>query len=264
MLLTRLIDVVVSPLGGGLLLALLLWSTRRRAPRWLWRGGLALELACLLLATPFGAQRMIVLEERRVAASACGTPQPQVIVLLAGGLRRVPRDADDVGALNDASVQRTLDASALMLADPAAQLVISGGTWPGDTVAESTLMAALMRRLGVPAASIRTETDSRTTWYNAAHVRALEPSLPARIRLVTSAVHMPRALVAFRASGFEPCAVPVDFRATRLRHLTDLLPSGHAVAATTAVLHELVGELAYRVRARFEPPPPPPPSAGPA
>lgn len=102
-------------------------------------------------------------------------------MVLAGGIRRAPYDADDYGALNSASVQRTLDAAVLALATPGAQLVISGGARPDERVAESTLMAGLARRLGVRAAAIRTETTSRTTWENAQHVRALVPGVPTRI-----------------------------------------------------------------------------------
>lgn len=255
MLLTRLIDTAISPLGFGLLLALLLWLTRRRLPRALWFFGLALELPCLLLATPFGANRLAALQEHRVAARACTDAAPP-IVLLAGGLHRRPRGADDVDALNDASLHRALAAAALATAEPAAALVISGGTWrdggpPDSRLSESALMRAFVQRLGVPADSIRIETDSRTTWENAMHVRALQPPLPVNIRLVTSAIHMPRALVAFDVFGFDACAMPVDFRSTPYFEATDLLPSGGAVSLSTAVLHEWVGELGYRVRAHF-------------
>lgn len=250
MLLTRLVDAVASPLGGGLLLALLLWLGRHRLPRRWLRVGLAVEVLCLLGSTPLGANALLALQERRaLPAVACGAPTPRTFVLLSGGMRRPPRDADDVGALNDASTERTLDAAALVLSEPGAQLVISGGTRPGDVVAESTLMAALARRLGVPAAAIRSEGDSRTTWQNAMHVRALVPAVDDRIWLVTSAVHMPRSLIAFRAAGFTPCAHPGDFRAAPLREFTDVFPSGGAIAASAAVLHEWVGEIAYRWRA---------------
>ena len=83
----------------------------------------------------------------------------------------------------------------------------------------------------------------------AATVRALDPAVPKRIWLVTSALHMPRALSAFRAAGFEPCAYPADVRAARLDSIADVLPSAGAIADTDAVLHEWVGEIVYRIRA---------------
>jgi len=256
--LTRLVDCVISPLCFGLLLGVALWAARRRLPRVLWRLGLALELPCLLLATPFGANALVSVQERRVPRQPCADAAAP-IVLLAGGLHRQPFGSDDVGALNAASLQRTIAAAALAEDDPQARLVISGGVWrddaapplSADRVSESALMRALAQRLGVPSQAIRIETTSRTTWENAAHMRALEPELPARIRLVTSALHMPRALVAFEAFGFEPCAAAADFRSTSRLQATDFLPGGAAIALSTAVLHEWVGELRYRLRARF-------------
>jgi hypothetical protein len=58
-------------------------------------------------------------------------------------------------------------------------------------------------------------------------------------------------LVAFRAAGFEPCAYSGDFQSAPFDGLVDLLPSAGAIANTDAVLHEIVGEIVYRVRATF-------------
>jgi len=54
-------------------------------------------------------------------------------------------------------------------------------------------------------------------------------AVPPRIWLVTSALHMPRALVAFRAAGFEPCSYPSDFLSGPLR-ARDVLLRGSAIA----------------------------------
>ena len=79
-------------------------------------------------------------------------------------------------------------------------------------------------------------------------VRAMDPALPSRIWLVTSALHMPRALIAFRAAGFEPCSYPSDFLSAPFE-ARDVLPRGSAVANSEAALHEVVGEIVYRLRA---------------
>jgi len=243
------VDAILSPLGFGLLLALALWLLRRRLPRGLWRAGIALEIICAFLATPLGANALVTLQERRSPpADMCVAPQPSVVVLLSGGLRREPRDALDIGALNAASLQRTLAAAELAKRIESAELVVSGAS-VDRAFAQSTLMLELARQLGVPAAALRTETASLTTWDNAQRVHALDPALPPRIWLVTSALHMPRALIAFRAAGFEACAYPSDFLATSFEGLADLLPSGSAVANSAAVLHEWVGEVVYRLRA---------------
>lgn len=245
----ELIDTLLSPLGFGLLLALLLWLSHGRLPRWLLGAGVVLELGCLLLATPFGANVLLRAQERRVEVAAeCEREPPSSIVLLAGGMRRDAGEGGDAGALGESSLQRTLGAAELFARQPQAQLLISGGRHRDAIVSRE--MAAFAARVGVPAQAIRIEGRSLTTWENATQARAFEPPLPDRIWLVTSALHLPRALLAFRAAGFQPCGYPVDRRAAMFAGWTDLLPGGAAVARSEAVLHEWIGEAAYRWRAR--------------
>lgn len=250
MTLAQFIDLFLSPLMLGPLLGVSLALMRGPRLRWLRRLHAVLIGVCVAMATPLGANTLLAIAERRAPpATECDTPLPTTVVLLAGGVRRKSGDPADVGALNEASVQRTLEAVALVQRLPDAQLVISGGVDKG-TVAESMHMAELAVRLGLPRTTIRTETTSLTTWENAQNVRALRPALPARIWLVTSALHMPRSLLAFQAAGFAPCSDPADLRASAFDGVADLLPRGSAVSKSEAVLHELVGEIAYRWQAR--------------
>jgi uncharacterized SAM-binding protein YcdF (DUF218 family) len=246
------VDVFLSPLGFGLLLALALWIGRARLPRGAMRAGIAVEFLCLALSTPVVANVLVSVQERRAPKpEACAAPEPRVIVLLSGGMRRAAVDADDYGVLNASSLQRTLAAVELARRIPDAELVVTGGARNGEGVAQGAVMAGIARRLGVPADAIRTETRAKTTWENAMLVRALDPALPERVWLVTSAMHMPRALVAFRAAGFEPCAYAGDARVSSFEGVADLLPTAGAISNTDAVLHEWVGEIVYRLRAAF-------------
>lgn len=247
-----LLDVFLSPLGFGLFVALVAWLGRRRLPRMLLRASFAIEGVCLALTTPAGANTLLALQERRAPPpTACAAPTPHTIVLLSGGIRRDAIDASDYGVLNISSLQRTLTAAALARTLPDADIVITGGPrfGGGTDVAQSSVMAGIAAQLGVPASRIRAEVAATTTWENATTVRALEPKLPTRIWLVTSALHMPRSLLAFRAAGFEPCSSPADYRTAPIEGLIDFLPSAGAIANADAVLHEWVGELAYRIRA---------------
>jgi len=244
-----LVNALLSPLGFGVPLALLLCWSRGRIPRAWWRAGLAIEIACIVCCTPLGADTLVRWQEDRAdAAPACAAPEPNTVVLLTAGARRVPRRAGDVDSLNAASLRRTLIAARLARRLSDAQLVVTG-TSDKESVPVSVVMAQLAGELGVPAGAIRSEVAARTTWENARNVRSLEPALPQRIWLVTSALHMPRALIAFRAAGFAPCALASDRLAVPFDGLADLLPSGGAAEKTEAVVHEWIGEAVYRWRA---------------
>lgn len=237
----------LSPLRLGVLLGLLLLLGWRRYPRWLrWLIGLPV-LACIGMSLPIVANGLVGLQEERApSAEACAVPVPNIIVVLSGGSSREPQDANDIAALSESSLRRQIGAVDLFLRTPSARMIISGGVsvYP---VAESELMAGLAVRLGVPAADIRTEARSHSTWQNAQFVAALEPALPHRIWLVTSALHMPRSVYAFEQAGFEVCAWPVDARHARANSLGFFLPSIDALEKSHLALREFVGEAAYRM-----------------
>lgn len=237
------IDVLISPVLPGILAVVgLLWLRRRR---WLRIGCGVVALVSLLLLMPLGANALTVLVETHADDRLCNG-SPATIVVLAGG---ADEDAakGNYAALGQASFRRLIGGIAAWRATPGAILVLSGGAH-GEGSAEADLMAAMARDLGVPAAAIRIESHSLTTWQSAAALHDLEPPLPARVRLVTSALHMPRALYAMRVAGFDVCGTPVDYRAEGWFGLPYLLPSASAASKSEAALHEIVGGVTYRLR----------------
>jgi len=245
----EIVNALLSPLGLGIPLAVVLCWTRAHRQRWLWRTGALIEIVCIVLCTPLGANTLVQWQEDRAPAmAACAAPEPSTLILLSAGARRVPRQSGDVDALNASSLRRTVVAATLARRLPDAQLVVTG-TSDTEEVPVSVLMATLAQALGVPQAAIRTESLARTTWENAHNVRALDPALPRRVWLVTSALHMPRSLIAFRAAGFEPCAYVGERLYSPFDGVHDLIPGGGAASESEAVVHELIGELVYRLRA---------------
>ncbi len=241
---------MLSPLRLLLLVALGYWFAQRRGWQ-VWRR-MCVTAAVLLvvLTTPLGANVLTgVQEARSPLAAACGGPPPQAIVVLSAGLVARPHGEDDYAALDLASLQRLLGAVALQRSLGGVPLLIAGGNRHG--IATSAILASLARELGVAPAMLRVETQSLDTWQNAHFSAALQPALPRRIWLVTSRLHMARAMFAFRQAGFEACAYPVQPRYQAFDGLGYLLPGGTATLKSEQALHEMVGEVAYRIRALF-------------
>jgi uncharacterized SAM-binding protein YcdF (DUF218 family) len=240
---------LLSPLGSCLLLALLLKLLWRRLPHWLRRLGLALEFTLIVLMCPVGANALVWLIESRVPANGiCSVPPPASIVVLSGGLDRKPTDHTDFTALAPITIERAIAGIALWRSQPNATLVFAGGG--PYAISESGILQNFAERLGVPAAQIRTEQRSQTTWENAEQLRAFEPALPERIWLVSSALHLPRALIAFHAAGFTPCTYVSDRRYLPPGGVGYYLPQSSALTKSEAAIHEALGALAYRWRAR--------------
>lgn len=242
----RLPDYALSPLTYVLLLALALVWSWRRLPRTLRIAGVVVAIALLVPMAPVGANVLVrVVESQAPSATACPLPSPNTIVLLDGGTDRRPLSPDDFAALSEPSLHRLFAAVVLWRRTPGAHLVISGG---GPGVPDSVLLRGLAERMGVPAEAIEIEDKSRTTWENAMYTSRLSPSVPKRVWLVTSALHMPRALGAFRAWGFTLCAYPSGSLYTPFSaSIGYFMPQSSSLAKTEAAIHELIGGAVYRM-----------------
>jgi uncharacterized SAM-binding protein YcdF (DUF218 family) len=241
------LNTFTSPLRVGVLLALLLLLVWRWLPRWA-RILAAIPLViCVGLSLPVVANALVRWQESRVATEAqCEMDPPDTIVLLSGGVDRQPSSAMDFPALGESSMRRVFAGAERFQKQAGATLVITGGATK-YAIAEGRLMAGLAERLGVPQESIRLESVARTTWQNAMLVAELEPSVDRRIWLVTSALHLPRATYAFEQNGFEVCVWPADSRAAEANSIGYFLPSNLALRKSDDVIHEFVGEIAYRM-----------------
>lgn len=246
---------ILSPLSWMVLAAAMLalgWLAGgrgcRRVATWAF---LLLSGFAILATTPWFANVLVGwLESPRPQPEFCGAEPPRVAVVLAGGIDLAPSDEEDFAALTLASRRRVEKAVAWWRERPGGQrqLVFTGGSWVRGAPADSRLMARYAERLGVDPRAIREETHSRGTWESAWNVAALEPPLPGRVVLVTSALHMPRAAYSMRQSGFETCALPADPRWLRFRLPGHLVPRSSALRKTEDALHELVGMAYYRLR----------------
>lgn len=233
----------------ALLCLLWLWVTwrlwvRRHRP---WKLSLVGVLAFWLLASPLGANSLAWLLERRYQdASLCeGFTTNDPIIVLGGGMRGSDAAPGETSALMEASMVRTFAARALwQRLDQAPTILVSGGG-AGDT-SEAALMSHLLAQSGVPPSRLVREESSRSTRENAAFSAALLASMQAeRFYLVTSAMHMPRARLAFDGVGLPICPWPVDQQA----FMPDVgglwIPSLRPLQKSTTALHEMKGLVWY-------------------
>jgi len=226
--------------------------------RWNRRVGRCIAWPCLagfyLLATPMVsgalmASRQIVPALELAAANTSGA---KAIVVLAGdSLHHQPEyGGDTVGPL---TLGRLRWAARLHRETNLPILVAGGSTGPGRPSFAALMTEALERDFHVP---VRwAEDGSGNTIQNATHsARILLPLGIQRVLLVTTGFHMPRAVDAFRAGGFDPVPAPTGFWYWRLDELDwrDALPSARALSVSTWVFHELVGGWWYRLRTRWQ------------
>jgi uncharacterized SAM-binding protein YcdF (DUF218 family) len=187
-------------------------------------------------------------------------PQTEVIVVLGGTTQSAlyPRQIVEIGGAGG----RLLYAAHLYHEGVAPNLLLTGGyiDWMADRNAPANDMAEILRMLGVPEEALWYETESRNTYENALFTREIlaEKGID-RIILVTSAMHMPRAVALFEKQGFEVFPAPADYDLTQIdwerlwepnltTQLFNLLPSVGNINDTTNALKEYIGILTYRLR----------------
>lgn len=183
------------------------------------------------------------LEARHPVVDESELPQADAIVVLGGatwyGWTR--RDVVDPWEL---SSSRLAAGARAWLLHRAPVVILSGGRG-GKGGSEAARMSQAIQRLGVPARAIVLETRSRDTEANAINSAKLVRGRGGqRILLITSAVHMPRALELFQRTGLDVVPVPVPERATRDSWRSRWLPSPSALWRSGRALKEYVALLA--------------------
>jgi uncharacterized SAM-binding protein YcdF (DUF218 family) len=120
-------------------------------------------------------------------------------------------------------------------------------------------MAEVLEFMGVPREAILEESRSRNTFENAVETRRLLAREGIdRVLLVTSALHMPRAVALFRCAGFDVVPAPADFWVSDDDRLgfgngslegvvLGLLPDAENLANTTRALKEYLGLMLSRL-----------------
>jgi len=234
------------PLGTSLSLGLLaLGAATLARQRLALAAGAAAIVWLWVWSTPAVSDWLRGSIERKVpAVTASAMPSADAIVVLGGGMSGALAPWRPYPDLNSAA-DRVWHAARLYHAGKAPWVVLSGGVgaFPSATGDEATAMAVLLADLGVPAATLVLETQSRTTSENALASAPMLSTLGARrVILVTSALHMPRALATFRIQGVEVIPAPTDVEVVpRPFHVMRWVPSASALDSSSRAIHELLG-----------------------
>jgi len=167
----------------------------------------------VIAVSPIPQLMTLVLEQRFERADLDAGPVTGIL-LLGGGEEAPVVSRRHVHAINEAG-ERLTETVALSRRLPMARIVAVGGSGrlTPQKLAESGAMGQMLLSLGVDATRLEVEGKSRDTWENAQFARDLvQPKAGERWLLVTSAWHMPRAMGAFRKTGFAVEPWPVDYR----------------------------------------------------
>jgi len=248
---------LIASLGSvtGLVLGLLAgvaWMFAAPASKWP-RRWLAALLLVYLGAAVHGVVRIASWPLRygfQSFETADAPEAPTAIVLLGAGARTVHGRTGKIGVLTLGGASRVLEAARIFQLLDRPLIVISGGTPSGyDLIPESETMKQALVNLGVPADRIVLESASHVTRDEAVLTAQMLRDLHiTSCIVVTSDLHMRRALASFRHEGLR--AVPGVARdpLDSQRPSLSWLPTRQGMEYSQEVVHEYVGLVWYWFR----------------
>jgi uncharacterized SAM-binding protein YcdF (DUF218 family) len=132
----------------------------------------------------------------------------------------------------------------------APKVVLTGGAF-GEVNHDAAGTAALQEwavLLGYPREALLIEAQTEATHNRAQAIRQLLGK-DSRILLLDSAMHLPRSAAAFTKVGFTVTPIPCHYEmSTASWGLTDYVPQGKNLRASSSAVHEYVGLLTYWLR----------------
>jgi uncharacterized SAM-binding protein YcdF (DUF218 family) len=238
----------VTGLLSGLTVAVI-WLLVVPASRWP-RRALGALLGVYLALSVHGISRMASWPLRRgfYQFEAADAPRsPFAVVVLGAGARTVHGRSGKLGVLTLGGASRVLEAARVYRVLKGPLVVSSGGPPDGwDMIPESETMRDALVHLGVPAERIVLESESHVTRDEAVltahilHDRGINACI-----VVTSDLHMRRALASFRREGLDarPAVArdPIDSQ----RAWLSLLPTPQGMDYSREVVHDYIGLLWY-------------------
>ena len=234
-----------------MLLAVLIFWHRRWVRKLLL---LTLVLITALHSSLVGYALRYPLESRYAPLLDPGALSYDAIVVLTGSM--IPPEGLIPFSTIDEHMFRRLDEAWRLYRIQPKPIILSGGHVNPFTPDkdENRIGRDYLIRWGVPKHHVIGEGKSRDTFESATEVQKLLKRRGwKRYLLVTSALHMPRSMLAFKAKAPEPVPAPGDYTLGKLR-LTplDFFPSEGAARGIYATVHEYIGLANYYWRIQFD------------
>lgn len=227
---------------------LILWKKKRKLSFYFLIAGLA--WLALVTTTPLPDLLVKSLEKKYqpfLFSNPIDKDYPKIILVLGGGHTADPTIPEN-DQLSEGALKRLVEGLRIHRQIPASQIVMSGYARPGLPLSHAEVMAKVAMSLGVEEKAIETITSPKNTMEEALDFKARFGS-GTQLILVTSAIHMPRAMMHFTNAELKPYPAPTHHLIKEVPGFKkkNWFPSSRNIRKVNAALHEYVGMLWGRV-----------------
>jgi uncharacterized SAM-binding protein YcdF (DUF218 family) len=251
--LSKILDILLSPLSWALLFCLYALRRKRhplgrRARRW---PALAAALVLYVFSIEPVANGLTASLETPDATRVRADVTYDAVALLGGVVDDRATFSHGQRAYND-NVERLLVTYDLLRSGRARFAVISGGAVDATRaeIVEARVLGEQLVDWGIAPERVIVEDQAKNTRENAVYIAKIARERNWReILMVTSAMHVPRALDCFRAVSLRVDVMPVDYRSYDARRFaSSWLPRATFLAQSAAAIREITGRVIYRAR----------------
>ena len=188
------------------------------------------------------------LEKDHVLQDISNIDKADAIVVLSGMIKIIKVDDELKYEFRDA-VDRILSGIDLFKNNKAPLLILTRGKYPwSEGIPEGEYLKDFAVKFGVHEENILLTDNVQNTEQEAKSVKKLLNSNEAKIILVTSAFHMPRAKKVFEAANMKVIPFAVDFKSSKKITLMDFIPSARGLSTTSHFVKEMIGRLYYYLK----------------
>ena len=209
--------------------------------------GVVILIFCSL---PIISDKLIhYLEKDYTLQDASAINNADAIVVLSGMLKTIKVD-DKLKYEFGGAVDRILSGIDLFKNNKASLLILTKGQLPWSLgMPEGEYLKEFAIKFGVPEESILLTDNVQNTDQEAKSVKKLLNSNDAKVILITSAFHMPRAKKVFEASNIKVIPFAVDFINSHQKlTFMSFIPSAGALSGTSFFVREMIGRLYYNLK----------------
>ncbi len=192
--------------------------------------------------------------ENRFPSNPTLSPDIAGIIVLGGAINQYITTSRQQPALTS-SGERYTEFVYLSRRFPEAQLIFTGGSGSilDQSMKEADAAKSFFKRAGLEGNKVLYERNSRNTFENAVFSRKLASGLiNEQWVLVTSALHMPRAVGVFRKAGWRVVPYPVDYLTDGRKTFQLALRPFYGLTSLNRGGREWIGLLAYFVLGRTD------------
>ena len=237
--------LVVLAVGVGLAFL----PRTKRIARWYFA---AVFAGYWIVASPACAERLAVWKGSGYHAIA--SPEEargaRTVIVLGAGNYSVQSGGRSINQVSRDGALRLLEAARLYHLLDRPTIIVSGGITQREKGAgsEADAMRSAIIGLGVAPDDVVVEAESKTTADEARILARMDPLLGAPVVLVTSPMHMSRALRVFRAAGFDAIPSASPYKSEHALERWRWVPGDPGLLLFQSVVYDSAAGFYYRAR----------------